>query len=923
MQWMTGDPVSFQAWLNKDNKTESVPASLIYFYSVPGVVPLLRGVQTLNTFQYSKNILFRQGKRKNTCTLMFLANLAYPKWITIDCNTRHYIDVVCMKIVIATVNNSVSYSPNKNKCSKQGVIKDIYCFYFIYFNGKKDRLSTKESYSSLNSMKEFYFIILAVKYFPKLLSPGRNKMKILYYIRYFNTIKMYIKYETTKDSVGYLVTKAIAIQNINATVFGNVYLCTNGQSISSLYLCDGIFDCGSSDKSDEEGCTCANQRFAQSLKCKYISRKGKPLQCSFLYSSYENHENCSSFVDYGTLFMENAETNICCHQKPTNTHFRDDCVDSKNDTVSEIFLSKSVRYPCSEIPCRYRSSDNNCFSILDICVYRLSKHYQLVPCASGEHIQQCETFQCNKHFKCPGYYCIPFAYICDGKWDCPKGCDENLDICSNKRLCINLFHCKNSQICIHIDDVCDTKIDCPFLDDEQLCTLLSVTCPIICMCHGLAVQCLDTDIIFSMLSSNLPYISVFISLTNVYSLQIVRKFISISYLFLSHNKIRKVCYILHRNDTIIHLDINSNAILQLYRNCFINLLRLEIINLSNNSIQRIHEFAFVYLPKLKMLNLAKNNLNEIHSNVLQNISFLYIRNNPLLLLKRKVFHNSRIIHISSNAYHVCCLTPPSISCNAVKPWYISCLNLLPNTSTRVLLTVVSFSIFLLNILSISLQVKGKGFLSFKFLIIFVNISDLVCSVYLIILLFADFLYHDNFITNEVLWRSSTSCSMIFIFSLSFSLLSPIYLVFMSLCRCFAVALPLNLKMKDNYFIGRVLVSIFLSLILFSTSVGLVYKSKNNSYPSVLCLPFIDPLKSNIFLKIMTISTGFCQVTASIFICLIYIVLITKIKQSDYRVQKSKATSRSYLTLQLLIVTASNLLCWIPSNADLSVISISV
>ena len=48
-------------------------------------------------------------------------------------------------------------------------------------------------------------------------------------------------------------------------------------------------------------------------------------------------------------------------------------------------------------------------------------------------------------------------------------------------------------------------------------------------------------------------------------------------------------------------------------------------------------------------------------------------------------------------------------------------------------------------------------------------------------------------------------------------------------------------MKDNTLIGRVLVSIFLSLTLFSASVGLVYKSKNNSYPSVLFLPFIDPL----------------------------------------------------------------------------------
>ena len=27
-------------------------------------------------------------------------------------------------------------------------------------------------------------------------------------------------------------------------------------------------------------------------------------------------------------------------------------------------------------------------------------------------------------FKCPGYHCIPWSYVCDGKWDCPHGYDE-------------------------------------------------------------------------------------------------------------------------------------------------------------------------------------------------------------------------------------------------------------------------------------------------------------------------------------------------------------------------------------------------------------------------------------------------------------------------------------------------------------------
>ena len=243
-----------------------------------------------------------------------------------------------------------------------------------------------------------------------------------------------------------------------------------------------------------------------------------------------------------------------------------------------------------------------------------------------------------------------------------------------------------------------------------------------------------------MLSSNLPYVTVFVLFTNAFSLLFVKNFVRIAHLFVSHNMIMDVCNTLHRNDTIIHFDVNSNAILQLSKHCFFNLLTLETINLSNNTIQRIHKFAFIYLPKLKVINLAKNNLNEIHGNYLQNITFLDIKDNPLLLLKREAFQNTRLDYISSNDYHVCCLIPLLILCDAIKPWYVSCLNLLPNTSTRVLLTIVSFLILLLNILSISSQLKEKKFLSFRLLIIFINVSDLVCSFYLIILLVADFLY---------------------------------------------------------------------------------------------------------------------------------------------------------------------------------------
>ena len=72
-------------------------------------------------------------------------------------------------------------------------------------------------------------------------------------------------------------------------------------------------------------------------------------------------------------------------------------------------------------------------------------------------------------FKCPDFYCIPWSYVCDGKWDCPRGIDERN--CNSERLCEIMFHCKNSIKCIHLGTICDNVKDCPSGDDEFMCSL--------------------------------------------------------------------------------------------------------------------------------------------------------------------------------------------------------------------------------------------------------------------------------------------------------------------------------------------------------------------------------------------------------------------------------------------------------------------
>ena len=857
---------------------------------------------------------------------MFLMNLAYPEWITIDCKKFFYMDIVCLTKDRGDSTTKGSGISLLHQCSERyEILKNNSCFNFVYFDGGiiSERGSPKNfgSLVKLKTVKQFQFIILAVDNFPNLLHVDKGRIITISHIRYQNIINFYSYRFKLEETRGYLIKRTDTEQIMNITSFGNLFICQNREIVSRTSLCDGIFDCGINDTRDEEDCICKSLDESKFKKCKYIhSLNGNTCHTSFLFSGYQNAK-----CPYLHLLQKSEKlskinyTFQCQDKKHISISFKDDLVPDCRQTAGDEFhllniYQKGNIYSCQQlgqIPCRRGHS--KCFHISDICIYKLDIYNQLFPCRTGEHIQNCEEFECNKKYKCPGYYCIPFSYICNGKWDCPYGSDEYSDMCRRNRQCPNMFHCKQSQICIHTEDMCDYHSDCPLGDDEEYCSVSKLVCPDYCLCHNIALQCNNISGNQAMFLWARPYIGLWISNANITSLDFLKWFSNATYLYIDNNKLHFICGVLTDHQRIKILDLHANNISVLLTLCFFNISFVTSINLSKNKIYIIYQNAFFKLPNLKVLNLAKNILNNLEKSVLNYPISLNVDQNPFLMLEISTFRDAKVQTIETEDYHICCIVSAAVMCRAMKPWYVSCSKLLPNLSMRVLVIIVSTTILFLNLVSILFQFRLQIPMSFKLIILSVNISDVLCCCYLYILLIADYAYDNYFVTKEVQWRSSISCLIVFTVALMFTVMSALCLLFISFFRTILVIFPLNVAIRNKYFIARTLGILFTMGSIISILIGLIYKKIYYSFPTSLCLPFIDPTHSVKLLQAVTVFVTTFQIISSLFICANYVILLTKLKSSQRQQEKSSKKSLKSVISQLVVVTVSNLLCWLPSD----------
>ena len=284
--------------------------------------------------------------------------------------------------------------------------------------------------------------------------------------------------------------------------------------ISTLYSCDGHKDYP--DGLDESNCYCfiKGQKIMDNNFC--LRKCSATNGCTFstLYT-HDGSFGCYSFTDNKLTNSKTQFNNISknmtyvysCKNSSLNIFATlvDDLIfdcpyqDDESELLS-VSLGDRVRckeegsYECYPGPSRCYTEDQK-------CVYNLTQDTQtLMYCRNGQHLHDCKSKDCLWMFKCAETYCIPYRYLCDGKWDCWTGEDESF---CRKYSCIVMFRCKFASVCIHTKNVCDGIVDCPMNDDEMICDKISCFGQCTCLNYGISCQqqnLIDEQNLFSILS---------------------------------------------------------------------------------------------------------------------------------------------------------------------------------------------------------------------------------------------------------------------------------------------------------------------------------------------------------------------------------------------------------------------------------------
>ncbi len=526
----------------------------------------------------------------------------------------------------------------------------------------------------------------------------------------------------------------------------NVFLCKGGTFLSSLVVCNQKTDCPLGD--DEKVCNCT-ESINETNSCN-DAKIGHQCLCDVLHNARRN-VSCGFILPFNVTHIE----------------------------LSAFF---KTQFNCSsdEIKCQYTLEESS--------VQNMLQH-----CSNGSHLEACNEHNCeHSHtFKCPLYYCVPWRYVCNERWDCPWGHDEEGCFEEFK---IGFYKCHQSSTHIHLENVCNGFRDCPKKDDEKYCYLHKRVCPANCTCFGFVVRCFlfpPSEFMKSAAHFKCAYLVVRDTGIDHVNSSGLSCFFEVEVFDFRYNAIQDVrfqkdgSFARHSAQMIL---LSVNCISKLYY-MFVSVFHnIKTISLSNNLIADIECQAFSFKHEINMIDLAFNHLTKLERCMFQSllkVRALNLSQNDIHTFEHVEIIGDNVIHVFSSSYVLCCAVN-HVSCTTKPPWPHSCENMVDGLGLKCVLWIIGLLGVGFNLLSIvkdSVTIAGDKDESFSLLLLPVSVSDLVLASVLVMIVSVDRYFGETYIMKDFKWRSHPFCHTIAALAFLSNIFSVESLVIMAVVRC--------------------------------------------------------------------------------------------------------------------------------------------